>query len=194
MNVALPILLLILGGLTLWVLTESSVRWYIKTACISTFCIFTVVFWATIHTFLGWPADQSDMPDKVVVHWVIIKEPNKLKEYDGDIFILLETAEEMKANKVSKFFGYESDGNSPRLFRLDYSRQLHEKLQQELIPKLKQGQPVLGEFKKGQEGKKGKASGKKGDNKKDGDGSESQEQNWEFHELRPSDFQGKPVD
>ena len=67
-------------------------------------------------------------------------------------------------------------------------------LQEELIPKLKQGQPVLGEFKKGQEGKKGKASGKKGDNKKDGDGSESQEQNWEFHELRPSDFQGKPVD
>ena len=78
------------------------------------------------------------------------------------------------------------------MFELGYSRDLHEKLQKEIIPKLKQGQPVLGQFKKGEEGKK--AKGDKGESNKDGDGSESQEQDWEFHELRPSDFQGKPSD
>jgi hypothetical protein len=193
MNIALPILLLILGGLTLWVLNESTVRWYIKTACISTFCIFTILFWGTIHSFLGWPANQEDMPNKVLVHWVIIKEPNKAKEDAGAIYVLLETAEKIKANKLFKFFGYDSSKIQPRLFELEYSRKLHEKMEG-IKSKLQQGQPVLGEFQKVEGAKKGKAKGEKGESDEDGDGSESQEQGWEFHELRPSDFQDKPSD
>ena len=173
MNIALPILLLVFGGLSFWILMESSVKWYIKTACISIFCFFTIVFWGSIHTFLGWPANENDMPDKVLIHWVVIKEPNKTKEYAGAIYILLETAEEIKANKLARFFGYDNEKIQPRLFELGYSRDLHEKLQKEIIPKLKQGQPVLGQFKKGEEGKK--AKGDKGESNKDGDGSESQE-------------------
>ena len=44
MNIALPVLLLIFGGLTFWLLNESSLKWYFKTVCISVFCIFTVIF------------------------------------------------------------------------------------------------------------------------------------------------------
>ena len=91
MNIALPILLLVFGGLSFWILTESTVKWYIKTACISIFCLFTVIFWSTIHSFLGWPANEQDMPEKILIHWVIIKEPNKLTEFDGAIYILLES-------------------------------------------------------------------------------------------------------
>lgn len=192
MNVALPILLLVFGGLSFWILTESTVKWYVKTACITIFCFFTIVFWTSIHTFLGWPADQEDMPQKVLLHWVIVKEPNKAKEYKGAIYVLLESAEEIKANKFARFFGYNDDSIKPRLFQLRYSRQMHEKLEG-VMSKLKQGQPALGEFKKGEEGK-AKMKGKKGEPKNDGDGSESQEQDFEFHELRPSDFQGKPID
>ena len=192
MNVALPILLLVFGGLSFWILTESTVKWYVKTACITIFCFFTIVFWTSIHTFLGWPANQEDMPQKVLLHWVIVKEPNKVKEYKGAIYVLLESAEEIKANKFARFFGYNDDSIKPRLFQLRYSRQMHEKLEG-VMSKLKQGQPALGEFKRGEEGK-AKMKGKKGDPKNDGDGSESQEQDFEFHELRPSDFQGKPSD
>ena len=46
MNIALPVLLLVFGGLTFWVLNESSLKWYFKTACISVFCIFTIVFFS----------------------------------------------------------------------------------------------------------------------------------------------------
>ena len=32
MNIALPILLLVFGGLSFWILTESKVKWYVKTS------------------------------------------------------------------------------------------------------------------------------------------------------------------
>ena len=190
MNIALPILLLVFGGLSFWVLNESKLKWYFKTACIATFCLFTIVFWSSIHTFLGWPALQSDMPEKILIHWVVIKEPNKLREFDGAIYITLETAEEMKANKIVKFFGYGSDRIEPRLFKLKYNKQLHEQLQG-VKSKLKTGQPVMGKLtKKGQQGNLKK--GGKGKNDKKGGGSESQQQDWQFHELLPSEIHQKP--
>ena len=114
MNIALPVLLLIFGGLTLWLLTESQLKWYLKTACIATYCIFTTIFWSTIHSYLGWPANESDMPEKVLMHWVIIKEPNKFTEFEGAIYILAESAEE-ETNSLRKVFGYNKDRIEPNL-------------------------------------------------------------------------------
>jgi len=191
MNIALPILLLVFGGLSFWVLNESKLKWYFKTACISTFCVFTVVFWSSIHSFLGWPALQSDMPEKVLVHWVIIKEPNKFTKFNGRIYILGESVGEHNSNFLSRFFGYSKERVEPRLYGLDYSRNLHEELQKNLIPKLRSGQPVAGKFEK----PKNTGDGKKGNSKsknEDGDGSESQEQEWHFHELLPSEIHRKP--
>ena len=190
MNIALPILLLVFGGLTFWILNESKLKWYLKTACITTFCLFTIIFWTSIHTFLGWPADEEDVPNKILIHWVIVKEPNKFEEFDGGIFILLETMEKPKANRVARFFGYGKNKMEPRLFGLKYSRELHEQLEK-VKGRLKQGQPVAGKLtKEGKNGKGKKGQGKQGDKK--GGGSESQEQDWQFHELRPSDNQQKP--
>ena len=191
MNIALPVLLLVFGGLSFWILTESNIKWYIKTACISGFCLFTVGFWSSIHSFLGWPANEDDMPEKVLIHWVIIKEPNKLTDPKGSISILLQSAEKPKGNSLSKMFGYKVEGLEPRLFKLKYNRKLHEKLEN-IKEGLGKGQPFMGKLKKADQ--QGKAKGNKGksDSKKDGDGSESQEQVWELHELRPSEIQGKP--
>ena len=190
MNIALPILLLLFGGLPFWILNESKLKWYLKTACITTFCLFTIIFWTSIHTFLGWPADEEDVPNKILIHWVIVKEPNKFEEFDGGIFILLETMEKPKANRVARFFGYGKNKMEPRLFGLKYSRELHEQLEK-VKGRLKQGQPVAGKLtKEGKNGKGKKGQGKQGDKK--GGGSESQEQDWQFHELRPSDIHQTP--
>lgn len=189
MNVALPVLLLVFGGLTFWVLNESSLKWYFKTASISAFCIFTIIFWTSIHTFLGWPALEDDMPEKVLIHWVVIKEPNKATESKGAIYVLLESLGENKSNFLSRFFGYSRETNEPRLYGLDYDRELHEKLAQGVMPRLKGGQPVLGKLSK----KKGNGKKGEGDSQKDGGGSESQKQKWEFHELLPSDIHNKPT-
>lgn len=193
MNIAYGVLLLIFGGLSLWLLTESHLKWYIKAACISTFCIFTIIFWSTVSSFLGWPANDEDIPDVVKMHWVVIKEPDKLTGSPGGIYVMIESAKKEEPGILS-FFGYTSKLKEPRLFGLPYSRELHEQLQQRVIPKLKQGQPVYGSLKK-KDGQNGKGKGKnkgKGDSKSKGSGSESQSQDWEFHELRPSDFLEKP--
>ena len=190
MNIALPILLLIFGSLTLWLLTESQLKWYFKTACIATFCIFTTIFWSTIHSYLGWPANESDMPEKVLMHWVIIKEPNKFTDFEGAIYILAESAEE-ETNSLRKVFGYNKDRIEPRLYQLKYNRNLHEQLQKGVIPKLKAGQPVYGKLTKGKDTPPGIGKGKdKGKGK--GEGSESQKQDWHFHELLPSEIHRKP--
>ena len=192
MNIALPILLLVFGGLSFWVLNESKLQWYFKTACISVFCLFTVIFWTSIHTFLGWPALEDDMPEKALIHWVIIKEPNKLTQSKGRIYVLSESVEEPKYNLFAKFFGYQKEKVEPRLYGLKYSRSLHEQVQKGLMGKLRKGQPVPGKFTKQKgDGKNGK-QGEKGKGK-DGDGSESQEQDWEFHELQPSEIHAKPT-
>lgn len=194
MTVTLPILLLIFGGLTFWVLNESKLKWYFKSACITTFCVFTVVFWSSIHTFLGWPALEQDVPDKVLLHWAIIKEPNKLTESKGRIYLLIESGKYSAPDPLAKFFGYKKENVEPRLYGIKYNRELHERLEKQIMPKLKQGQPVLGKLtKKGEEGKS-KIAGKNKGKKQDGEGSESQMQDWQFHELRPSDIQGKPTD
>ena len=190
MNIALPILLLAFGGLTFWVLNESALKWYIKTACISVFCIFTIIFWTSIHTFLGWPALESDVPEKVLIHWVIIKEPNKYTKYDGRIFVLLESVGEPKSNFLARFFGYRKERVEPRLHGLKYNRELHEKLEKGVMPKLKRGQPVIGRLTK--ENKQGIVREGDGTSTKKGGGSEPQEQEWHFHELLPSEIQGKP--
>ena len=191
MNIALPILLLAFGGLTFWVLNESSLKWYIKTACISIFCIFTIIFWSAIHTFLGWAALEDDMPEKVLVHWGIIKEPNKVTKYNGRIFMLLESVGEPESSALARFFGYRKEKVEPRLYGLKYNRGLHEQLEK-IKGKLRKGQPVAIRLSKGNkrgEGKRGvvrSLSGKKGG------GSESQEQEWHFHNLLPSEIHRKP--
>ena len=166
MNIALPILLLVFGGLTLWMLTESALKWYFKAVSISAFCIFTIIFWTTIHSFLGWTADENDRPDKLLIHWVIIKEPNKIAKTSGAIYILAESAEEDKSAFL-RFFGYSKDRIEPRLYGVPYSRALHEQLNKEVIPQLKKGQPVMGSLKKSGGGKKNEKG--KGLNKGKGD-------------------------
>jgi hypothetical protein len=142
---------------------------------------------------LGWPALEDDIPDKVLIHWVIIKEPNKFTKSDGRIFVLLETADESKSHFLARFFGYRKEKVEPRLYGLKYSRDLHEQLEKDVIPRLKRGQPVAGKLKRAKK-EQGKGVKKEGDSKVEGkgDGSESQEQDWEFHELRPSEIHRKP--
>jgi hypothetical protein len=191
MNTALPILLLVFGGLSFWVLNESKLKWYFKSACITAFCIFTIVFWSSIHTFLGWPALEEDMPDGVLIHWVIVKEPNKITKSKGRIYILLESVKNTDDNFLARFFGYKKEKIEPRLYGLKYDRDLHEQLEKGVMPKLRKGQPVLGKLTKQKEsGREGKGGKGKGEDK--GGGSESQEQEWKFHELRPSEIHRKP--
>ena len=130
------------------------------------------------------------MPKKVLIHWVIIKEPNKFTKYDGRIYVLLESASEPESSFLARFFGYRKEKIEPRLHGLKYNRALHENLKKGVMPKLRRGQPVMGELTK--VSKKGLGKDGNRESTKKGGGSESQKQEWHFHELLPSEIQGKP--
>jgi hypothetical protein len=130
------------------------------------------------------------MPEKSLIHWVIIKEPNKLIRSEGRVYVLLESVDEPKYNLFARFFGYQHEKIEPRLYGLKYTRQLHEQIEKGLMGRLRKGQPVSGRFIK----TKGDGEGRnKGNGSEKGGGSESQEQEWEFHELLPSEIHQKPT-
>jgi hypothetical protein len=130
------------------------------------------------------------MPEKVLIHWVIIKEPNKFTKFDGRIYFLLESVIEEESSFISRFFGYRHSRIEPRLYGLKYNRELHEQIENQIKPRLKSGRPVAGTLTKGEGKGKGKEGKIKGKGK--GGGSESQEQEWHFHELLPSEIHRKP--
>ena len=99
-----------------------------------------------------------------------------------------ESVDEAGSSVLARFFGYRKEKVEPRLYGIKYSRGLHEQLEG-IKGKLKGGQPVVGKLTKP---KDGKGKGDKGKSGKKGGGSESQEQDWEFHELQPSDIHNKP--
>ena len=86
------------------------------------------------------------MPEKTLLHWVVIKEPNKLTGDKGGIYVLGESVYKEDRGVVN-MFNYKIKGIKPRLFEFPYSRKLHEQLEKGVMAKLKKGQPVQGKFK-----------------------------------------------
>jgi hypothetical protein len=192
MSIALPIFLLICGLISFWLLADSKVSWLFKIPAITIFCAFTIVFFLSIASFLGWSALEKDLPEKVSIHWVVIKEPSIFTHTKGRIYLLLESHRSPTENRFLNMFGYASQKNEPRLFSVPYSRQLHEELEKSVIPRLKAGQIVDGSFKKkAGKGKEGSGKGKDGGKEGKGGGSESQEQEYQYYNLPPSEIQHK---
>jgi len=202
MTVTLPIFLMICGLLAFWLLVESRVSWILKITSILLYFTFVVVFYFSMWSFLGWASDE--IPGRVGIHSVVIKEPNPYSRSKGAIYLLVESKRDKYENRLLNMFGYKSQRNEPRLFNVPYSRNLHQEMEKNVIPRTREGQVVEGEFSKGGSGggngKKGsgKGKGESGDGEGDGegregqgDGSESQEQEFQFHVLPPSEIHKK---
>ena len=199
MTYALPILLLGLFCLSFWLLVESKVKWQFKTLLILGFCFFTVVFYQAIPSFLGWGAKPNQLPEILSIRSVVIKEPNFLAKQEGGIYFLIEQPAVEYNEAALRVFSYNVKDSEPRLFVLPYSRKLHEQLAKgdarSVIGRTQRGQLVRGSLVKGfgeGSGKGGKGfPGQKGGKDGKGSGSESQEQEWMFYDLKPSYFQEK---
>ena len=49
------------------------------------------------------------MPNKVPLHWAIIKEPNKITESKVRIYLLVESGKYSAPDPLAKFFGYKKE-------------------------------------------------------------------------------------
>lgn len=181
MSITIPILLLLFFALSFWLLSDSKVKNFWKIVAISSFFVFSIIFWFTSESILGYPAKIKSLPEVINIVGVKVEEPNQSLGIEGVVYLWLDYSPESNS-LLFKMFGYNLDENKtiPRGIKLPYSRKLHEDLQENVMEKLKNGQIIRGKLLKSPIVITNIAGG-----------SESLEQEYHFYTLPPSYFQNK---
>lgn len=167
-SLAIPVVITALISLLLYFIIGGKGHWSLKVLTIGFSTWIGFIVWNSIDSYKGFATEQS-MPDKFLIHWVIVHEENKQTGNPGTIFLWVTPL----VKPVSGILDYES--NEPRTYKVPYDRKLHE-LMEDIIKRLKNGEIVVG-TKKGKKGsKKGQGNGKgngngagRGDGSGDGD-------------------------
>ena len=110
--IGIPLTFLGLCAIGLWMIIFSKGFWALKTLFI-TFCLyFSFAMWFSLSDLSGWATSVS-MPQKSIIHWVLVQEPSKFnKKDDGGIFVWATEAdtENKVIEKIEDFpentFGY----------------------------------------------------------------------------------------
>jgi len=200
MLIAFPIFLLLLFAAVFWVIRDTKHIW-VRTGIIAGFFGFCVAMSLSLDSIMGWAAHKN-MPTVITIRHIVIKEPSPSIGSPGGIYILIEHPP-TRHNLFLHTFGYNAAHPEPRLFKLPYSRELHEQLQA-VMSQLNNGQTVTGKLTKGEgngkdqgnrngnggKGTQGNGRGDKGD-RGDKGGSDSLGVPWVFHVLPPSYFRRK---
>ena len=191
----LPLVVIMFAILAIlgWVLITSKGNWLVKALMISLCFGFGFCVWHAMEKLEsemeGWPTEEV-VRSQFELHWAVVNEPNKSLGKKGDIFIWVTPLDENympKKPKESKgfmmmMFKSKERHLNPRSYKIDYSREVHQQLQQ-AMQGIKDGKRMMGKP-GGMKGKKGK--GREGigqDGKLNDGGGESQEQDYIFHEL-----------
>ena len=193
--IGIPLTFLVLCAIGLWMIIFSKGFWALKTLFI-TFCLyFSFAMWFSLSDLSGWATSVS-MPQKSIIHWILVQEPSKFnKKDDGGIFVWATEADtENKVIEKSiiyllKPFSIRKNSVEPRAYRLPYSEELHQNAAK-AMQMIMSGKTIIGE-KMGEKSGNGtgeaEGSGKDGhgESKGNGSGSLSQEQVFRFYELPP---------
>jgi hypothetical protein len=165
------------------------------------------VLWHSLDDLQGWPV-EAEMPPRFEIKWLLVEEPDKKSGRPGSVYVWavpLGRQEQSPLRLVNP-----GGGKRPRIYRLPYSRPLHE--QSEVIGEsLRAGERFFASLRSGGategllsgsrsggapegEGREsgGDISGEdlRGDEKP---GGESSPQEYFFHELPPARFPEKIV-
>lgn len=161
-TVGLTAMFVVVATLMLWVVIGSKGWWLLKMPVIMATVFFGLAVWYSVGSYLGWPSDH-DPPRKFLIQGVIIKEPSKVDDDPGAIYLTLRQLphpdDEKNEGNWFEVLGYEGNERAPRLYQLPYSRQLHKSMT-EVQKMLQKGKKVIGEFQRGELGAKGEGDGK----------------------------------
>ena len=131
---------IILSTILLWFVIGSKGRWGAKTAAIFITLMFSLNIVRSLGNLSGWPAHEK-LPEKFLVHWVMVEEPNKASDEDGDIYLWVNNLEK-EDKELWKFFEYDHN-IEPRAYRVSYSAEMHE-IAMSIRDRLLAGEPVIG--------------------------------------------------
>lgn len=206
----IPLAFIIIAALTLWVVLGCKGYWWLKMITISLSIFFSISLWNSLVSLQGWPTAQT-MPEKFEVKWLDVKEPNKKTGQEGCIYVWAKDLEpnsppEEAVIPLSIQLHAKKESGEPRLYKLPYSRGMHQQAEgiKQMIGKGGRFYGTLSKGKKGTgmsqleaDGKKGKGKssgrpgkGRIGQGQKEG-GSLSEGQEFVFHELPPPLFPEK---
>lgn len=132
LTIGIPIAFSLIAILLLWFIIGSKGHWSIKFIAIPFTLFFSLVIWNSINYLTGWPCNDP-LPEKYLLHWAVVKE-------NRDIYILVE---ETNAKDQDLVFLPNDFKKQPRLYRLDYNREIHKQLE-ESRKKIKQGERIIG--------------------------------------------------
>jgi hypothetical protein len=185
--IGIPFTFVVICAVLLWFIILGKGHWLIKVIAVPLVLYFNFVIWNSLGNISGWAA-ESPLPKKFGMLWAFVHEPS-----NSDILIWANALDdeneivETKPNSWLAPFSSKKNSDEPRVYRLPYTRETHEKVQQ-AMQSLAKGKKVGGSQGKAKgEGQQnpegyGKEDGKKGQGK---DGSLSQEQEFMLYELPP---------
>jgi hypothetical protein len=138
--IGLPVAIIFILILLSWFIIKVKIKTYVKLILITiTFLVFFGV-WNSVVNLKGW-ASQSQLPDKYLIQWIVIEEPGKLTREGGGIFILASDMEKSENEDINIYV--KDNTKEPRLYRIPYSRQMHQD-SQDIIKGLKKGKKYYG--------------------------------------------------
>ena len=97
---------------------------------------FSVTLYHSFHNFMGWPSEESMSTKYSELIWFQIKEPSKITNYPGAIFLWVrEMPKSEKTNGLTLrqfinpmvWFTY-PDESAPRSYKIPYSKEKHREL------------------------------------------------------------------
>ena len=193
----IPLVFFSLTALVLWFIIGARGHWALKALIILLTLHISLSVGMSIPNFAGWPSDDP-LPKKFLVHWIIIKEPDKITKHKGNIYIWATNLSGEQEKKIEGWqqyllsFGVQ-DFTEPRAYRTPYSRKGHER-GDDALSKIRNGEQVMGQNNGKNQGKgkgkgkgdgegKGEGEGGKGKGGGKGGGSFSNSDDISFHDL-----------
>jgi hypothetical protein len=184
--IGISITFVIISAMCLWYIILGKGYWWLKAIVVSVVLYFSLGLWHSVSSLSGWPTEQV-LPEKFTVHWALVKEPSKLNTADsGSILMWASSIEEEEQNENHLFPFKIKKRKEPRVYKLPYSEQMHQKLAK-AMQQIAQGKGVVGEKKgSGEKDGKGQGQAKAGKEGQKGYGSLSSEQDFIFYDLPPA--------
>lgn len=133
-TLVIPVAFLILSSLLLWFVIDTKRRFFLKLTLIIIIPALSIMIWQSLNTYLGWPT-KNDLPKKAILIWAVINEPSAKTGDPGSIYLWLTPLQ--NAKEQNSLFEYKYKQNEPRAYKIPYSREMHQRLQEagELIRK-----------------------------------------------------------
>ena len=156
----IPLAYVITSALVLWVLIAARGRWWLKAAVTVLTLLFGIGLWLSLDSLQGWPV-EAELPGRFEIKWLYAREPDKKTGNPGVVYVWAVDIGKSPAATPPFFLRLsgKGTGREPRLYRLAYSRRLHEQAE-EIQETISGGGRFFASLGKAPEGEEGSGGGR----------------------------------